>query len=83
MQAVTFGNTSIVLPRMPIRQTQCAGAQLVTLGDETFPAMVWATRRGLKWSTVKMRRARGDNWSEALQPELRKTTFMSSWRMHG
>lgn len=81
MQAVTIGNTSIVLPRMPHRQTQCAGAQLVTLNGETLPAMVWATQRGLKWSTVKMRRARGENWNQALQPELRKTTFMSRWRL--
>lgn len=82
MQTVTFGNLSISLPRMPMRTTVCAGATLVTLGDETMPAMAWAARLGLKWSTVKMRRMRGDNWTEALTPELRRTTWMAKWSMH-
>lgn len=73
MQAVTVGNTLINLPRLPLRKTHCAAAQLVTLDGETRPALVWATMRGLKWQTVKMRRLRGDNWTEALEPELRKT----------
>ncbi|GFM68681.1 hypothetical protein PSCICJ_47990 [Pseudomonas cichorii] len=83
MQAVTLENTAFSFPRMPKRPTVCAGATPVTLNGETMPAMVWATRLGLKWSTVKMRRHRGDNWTEALAPELRRTTFMSGWRMHG
>jgi hypothetical protein len=32
---------------------------------------------------VKMRRMRGENWTEALTPELRRSTFMSGWKMHG
>jgi hypothetical protein len=83
MHAATSGNSSFVIPRMPIRSTICAAATLVTLGTETFPAMEWAARRGLKWQTVKMRRLRGADWHEALQPELKRTTFMSRWRMHG
>jgi hypothetical protein len=38
--------------------------------------------RGLKWQTVKMRRLRGDNWKEALDPELKRRTFMMRWRLH-
>lgn len=83
MHAVTSGNSSFVIPRMPVRSTICAGAQLVTLDGETMPAMEWAVARGLKWSTVKMRRMRGADWREALQPELKRTTFMSRWRLHG
>ncbi|WP_010214221.1 hypothetical protein, partial [Pseudomonas amygdali] len=74
-------STSISLPRMPIRTTVCAGATLITLGTETMPAMLWAAKRGLKWQAVKMRRLRGDSWHEALEPELRRTTFMSRWHM--
>ncbi|MCD5997436.1 hypothetical protein KDX38_28285 [Pseudomonas sp. CDFA 602] len=83
MQLVTVGNAAISLPRMPIRTTVCAGATLVTLGTETMPAMLWAAMRGLKWQTVKMRRLRGDTWQQALEPKLRKTTFMSRWRLNG
>ncbi|MEQ4284491.1 hypothetical protein ABNM15_19520 [Pseudomonas syringae] len=83
MQLLTVENTSISLPRMPIRTTVCAGATLITLDGETMPAMAWAAMRGLKWQTVKMRRMRGDTWLQALEPKLRKTTFMSRWRLHG
>lgn len=83
MQLVTVGNTAISLPRMPIRTTVCAGATLITLEGETMPAMAWAAQRGLKWQTVKMRRLRGDSWQQALEPRLRKTTFMSRWRLQG
>ncbi len=82
MHALTSDYSSVVIPRRPIRSTTCAGATLITLDGETFPAVVWAARRGLKWQTVKMRRMRGADWHEALKPELRKTTFMSRWRMH-
>lgn len=70
------------LPRMPKRETTCAGAQLVTLDGETKPAMVWALERGLKWQTVKMRRLRGDGWRKALEPGLRANSYMKGWSMH-
>ncbi len=79
---IDFTALVLVIPRRPHRSTICAGATLVTLDGRTMPAMEWAVRRGLKWQTVKMRRMRGDNWSDALAPELRRTTFMSAWRMH-
>ncbi len=84
-QQLTIDFTALVIqiPRRPIRSTICAGATLVTLDGITMPAMEWAVRRGLKWQTVKMRRLRGDNWKEALAPELRRSTFMSGWKMHG
>lgn len=69
------------LPRMPKRETVCAGAQPVTLDGETKAAMVWAKERGLKWQTVKMRRMRGDNWAQALKPGLRENTYMKGWSM--
>ncbi|MEE3507759.1 hypothetical protein QN399_16095 [Pseudomonas sp. 10C3] len=71
------------IPRRPIRSTICAGATLITRDGVTLPAAEWAARLGLKWQTVKMRRLRGDNWSDALAPELRRSTFMSGWKMHG
>jgi hypothetical protein len=80
---IDFTALVLVIPRRPHRSTICAGATPVTLDGRTMPAMEWAMRRGLKWQTVKMRRMRGDNWSEALAPELRRTTFMSGWRLHG
>jgi hypothetical protein len=81
MQAATSGLISFALPRMPIRSTICAGAQLVTLDGKTMPAMEWALGRGLKWSTVKMRRMRGADWTEALAPELKRSSFMRRWSM--
>lgn len=73
----------IRIPRHPIRSTICAGATLITRDGVTLPAAEWAARLGLKWQTVKMRRLRGDNWSDALAPELRRSTFMSGWKLHG
>lgn len=73
--------SSVVLPRKPRRETVCAGAQLVSLDGVTKPAMVWAAERGLKWQTVKMRRLRGDGWTEALTPGLRENTYMKGWSM--
>lgn len=81
--ALDFTAPVVRIPRRPIRSTICAGATPVTRNGITLPAAEWAARLGLKWQTVKMRRMRGDNWTEALAPELRRTTFMSNWRMHG
>lgn len=80
---IDFTALVLVIPRRPLRSTICAGATLVTLNGQTMPALEWAVRRGLKWQTVKMRRMRGDNWTEALAPELRRSTFMSGWKLHG
>jgi hypothetical protein len=71
------------VPRMPIRSTTCAGATIVVRDGIALPAAEWAARLGLKWQTVKMRRMRGANWTEALAPELKRSTFMSGWKMHG
>ena len=70
-----------VMPRKPRRETVCAGAQLVTLNGETKPALAWANERGLKWQTVKMRRLRGDNWTDALASGLRPNSYMKGWVM--
>lgn len=80
---IDFLATVTRIPRAPLRSTVCAGATLVTLKGVTLPAAEWASRLGLKWQTVKMRRLRGDNWTDALAPELRRSTFMSGWKMHG
>ena len=81
--SIDFAALIVRIPRNPIRSTVCAGATLVTLKGVTLPAAEWAARLGLKWQTVKMRRLRGDNWVDALAPELRRSTFMSGWRLHG
>jgi hypothetical protein len=83
MHALTSDFSSVVIPRRPIRSTICAGATLITLEGVTRPAMMWAALRGLKWQTVKMRRHRGETWTEALMPELRRTTFMTGWNLRG
>jgi hypothetical protein len=83
MQTATAESSSLVIPRMPIRSTICAAATPITIDDLTMPALAWAAARGLKWQTVKMRRMRGDTWGQALQPELRRSTFMSGWRLAG
>lgn len=80
---IDFTALVLVIPRRPLRSTICAGATVVTLDGVSMPAAEWAARRGLKWQTVKMRRLRGDNWAQALAPELRRSTFMSNWRLHG
>lgn len=80
--SLDFTAVVVRIPRSPIRSTICAGATLVTRDGVTLPAAEWAARLGLKWQTVKMRRLRGDNWAEALTPELRRSTFMSGWKMH-
>ena len=69
------------IPRAPKRSTTCAGATEVTLDGVTKPAMVWAAERGLKWQTVKMRRLRGDNWRDALQPGMKHNTYMQRWSL--
>ncbi|EIK96074.1 hypothetical protein PMM47T1_13980 [Pseudomonas sp. M47T1] len=81
--SIDFTATIIRIPRTPIRSTICAGATMVTLEGRAMPAMEWASLRGLKWQTVKMRRLRGDNWADALAPDLRRSTFMSGWKLHG
>lgn len=63
--------------RVPRRDTVAAVSQSVTLDGETKPAGQWASERGLKWQTVKMRRMRGAGWREALAPGLR----ISAWRL--
>jgi hypothetical protein len=85
MDQLTLNFTAVIvrIPRTPKRSTICAGSTLVTIEGRTMPAMEWAAMRGLKWQTVKMRRLRGDNWMQALTPELRRSTFMSNWSMHG
>lgn len=71
------------IPRRPHRSTICAGATLVTLSNVTLPAAVWAHLRGLKWQTVKMRRHRGANWTEAMAPALsRGCSRMRRWNDH-
>lgn len=75
----SLDSQSVSLPRMPLRDTTCAGATPVTLDDVTHPAMVWAKMRGLKWSTVKMRRMRGYSWRHALEAGRRKSPWMDNW----
>ena len=81
--ALDFSKVFARVPRPPVRDTVCAGATPIARNGVTLPAAEHAARLGLKWSTVKMRRLRGDSWADALAPELRRTPFMSSWRMHG
>ncbi|WP_447593567.1 hypothetical protein [Aquipseudomonas campi] len=52
------------------------GGEVVAVALE-MPAKDWADRLGIAWDTVRQRRYRGDSWSEALQPCLRRTTFNS------
>lgn len=79
MHTATFEQTSTFIPRMPIRTTVCAGATPITRDGITLPAAEWAARLGLKWQTVKMRRMRGESWTEALTPELRRSRYMATW----
>lgn len=81
--ALNFTAMIVRIPREPKRSTICAGSTMVELDGRTMRAMEWAAIRGLKWQTVKMRRLRGDTWTKALAPELRRSTFMSNWSMHG
>jgi hypothetical protein len=39
------------------------------------PAKEWADSLGIAWDTVRQRRYRGDSWSDAFQPWLRRTPF--------
>lgn len=81
MSCMAEAATTVRVPRLAHRPTTCAGATLVTINGQTYPAIEWAARRGLKWQTVKMRRMRGDNWVQALEPELRRSSWMGSWIM--
>ena len=42
-----------------------------------MPAREWASRLGIAWDTVRQRRYRGDPWSAAFQPQLRRRPFNS------
>lgn len=53
---------------LPLGGTVCGVAMVL-------PAREWADRLGIAWDTVRQRRYRGDPWSEAFQPYLRRTTF--------
>lgn len=50
------------------------GGSIVGVAIE-MPAKDWADRLGIAWDTVRQRRYRGDPWSEAFQPYLRRTPF--------
>lgn len=50
------------------------GGQVVRVALE-MPARDWADRLGISWDTVRQRRYRGDSWTEAFQPYLRRTPF--------
>jgi hypothetical protein len=43
-----------------------------------MPAKDWADRLGIAWDTVRQRRYRGDPWTSAFQPCLRRTPFNNS-----
>lgn len=43
-----------------------------------MPAKDWACRLGIPWDTVRQRRYRGDPWTAAFQPFLRRTPFNNS-----
>lgn len=43
-----------------------------------MPAKDLACRLGIPWDTVRQRRYRGDPWSAAFQPGLRRTPFNNS-----
>lgn len=43
-----------------------------------MPAKDWADRLGIAWDTVRQRRYRGDPWTAAFQPCLRRTPFNNS-----
>lgn len=53
---------------LPLGGTVCGVAMVL-------PAREWADRLGIAWDTVRQRRYRGDPWSEAFQPYLRRTPF--------
>ncbi|MCC3679216.1 hypothetical protein LLE81_00205 [Staphylococcus epidermidis] len=55
---------------LPIGGTVCQVAMVL-------PAKEWADRLGIAWDTVRQRRYRGDPWTEAFQPYLRRTPFNS------
>ncbi len=64
-----------------MQNTICGASTLVTFDGEERSALEWATKRGLKWQTVRMRRYRGASWEEALRPGLRRTPWMAGWAM--
>jgi len=60
-------------------RTTCAAGTPITINGVTRPAGEWAEIRGIKWQTVKMRRMRGDNWREALDPDRPRMSWMAGW----
>lgn len=69
-----------VIEAAPVR-TICAVDTPITIDGQTRPAGEWAELRGLKWQTVKMRRMRGDNWRDALDPERPRGLWMQGWML--
>lgn len=59
---------------LPVRLS--LGGRVVQVSME-MPAREWAARLGIAWDTVRQRRYRGDSWSDAFQPYLRRTPFNS------
>ena len=57
---------------LPVRLT--IGGSICQLAM-VLPARRWADRLGIAWDTVRQRRYRGDPWTEAFQPYLRRTPF--------
>ena len=71
------------VPRIPSKDTTCAGSTMVEIDGIQLPAAEWARRLGLKWQTVKMRRMRGSNWAQALASELKRNAVGPRWKLHG
>lgn len=55
-------------------ESLCARELPLTL-QVTKTAQEWAKEFGLEWETVRQRRYRGCSWTEALDPQLRRTAF--------
>ena len=57
---------------LPVRLTMAGPVCQLAM---VLPAKEWAERLGIAWDTVRQRRYRGDSWTEAFQPYLRRTPF--------
>lgn len=57
-----------------LEQAFCHKDMPLTL-QVTKTAREWAEELGVKWETVRKRRYRGWSWTDALDPNLRRTTF--------
>ena len=60
---------------MPVRLAVSSGLFGAAI---EMPAKDWAFRLGIAWDTVRQRRYRGDAWTLAFQPSLRRTPFNNS-----